>query len=255
MHRCFIEQERWEPHAMVPSPEEEHHIRHVLRAKDGEAVAVFDGSGAEVRARIRSAPGLPFLLEIEQRLPVVKRGFEITLIQAVLKGGRMDLLMEKATELGVARIIPVMTARVISRVDDREARHKTERWRRIAVSAAKQCGTRWLPVIEAPLPLDQAVHALSASGTALLASLAEGTLPLGAVLNVMRRRPPDAVSVFTGPEGDFTPDETSMMRRAGAVPVSLGGLTLRAETAAIYVVSVLACTFMWTALPPDACDP
>jgi len=242
MHRCYIESERWAGDCILPSPDEEHHLLHVLRAKDGDSVRIFNGVGREAVAVVRAAPGGPVRLEVQDALAVPERGMGIVLVQAVLKGSRMDLLIEKATELGVARIVPAMTQRVIPRLDAVQGRQKKERWDRIAVSAAKQCGTRWLPIIDVPLPLEGAMQcALMCGGPVLLASLAGNTRPLSAVIDELRHALPPSVAVVIGPEGDLAPEETCRLLAAGAVPVSLGRLTLRAETASIYAVSALAC--------------
>jgi 16S rRNA (uracil1498-N3)-methyltransferase len=242
MHRCYIENGRWDGNRIIPSAEEAHHIRHVLRAKDGESVRVFNGAGREAVAVLRAGPGEPLRLEVQDALAAMERGMDIVLVQAVLKGTRMDLLIEKATELGVSRIVPVLTQRTIPRLDEAQALQKKARWERIAVSAAKQCGTRWLPVIETPLALDPALQkSIAGSGPLLLASLAGNTRPLAAVIEEWRAAPPPSIAVVIGPEGDLTPEETARLLAAGAIPVSLGNLTLRAETAAFFAISALAC--------------
>jgi len=240
MHRCFIDNDRWAQTPLTPSPEEAHHILHVLRARDGERIRIFNGAGREADAILHCAnDGTLPLLDIQNARSATPRTFEIILLQAILKGNRMELLIEKATELGVARIVPVTTSRVIPRLDAAQARQKRERWERIAVSAAKQCGTPWLPVIESPVSLQDAMQ--QTAGPLLLASLADNTRPLAAVIDELRTETPSAVTVIIGPEGDLTGDETQGLLAAGAIPVSLGSLTLRAETAAIYAVSALAC--------------
>jgi 16S rRNA (uracil1498-N3)-methyltransferase len=243
MHRCYIENGRWDGNRIIPSPEEAHHIRHVLRAKDGESVRVFNGAGREAVAVLRAGPGEPLRLEVQDAaLAAMDRGMDLVLVQAVLKGTRMDLLIEKATELGVSRIVPVLTQRTIPRLDEAQALQKKARWERIAVSAAKQCGTRWLPVIETPLALEPALQKVIAGGEPLLlASLVENTRPLAAVIDEWRAVPPPSIAVVIGPEGDLTPEETARLLAAGAIPVSLGNLTLRAETAAFFAISALAC--------------
>jgi 16S rRNA (uracil1498-N3)-methyltransferase len=240
MHRCFIVNERWAITPLIPSAEEAHHILHVLRARDGERIRIFNGEGREADAILHcTADGALPALEIENMRSAPQRVFEIILLQAILKGNRMELLIEKATELGVGRIVPVTTSRVIPRFDAAQGRQKRERWERIAVSAAKQCGTPWLPVIEPPVSLQDAMR--KTAGPLLLASLADNTSPLAAVIDELRTDTPSAVTVIIGPEGDLTADETQGLIAAGARPVSLGKLTLRAETAAIYAVSALAC--------------
>jgi len=240
MHRCFIDNDRWAQTPLTPSAEESHHILHVLRARDGERIRIFNGAGQEADAILRcAADGTTPVLEIQDMRSAPQRSFEIILLQAILKGNRMELLIEKATELGVGRIVPVTTSRVIPRFDAAQGRQKRERWERIAISAAKQCGTPWLPIIDAPVTLQEAMR--YTRGPVLLASLGDGTRPLSSVIDELRTAPPPAVTVVIGPEGDLTPEEIRGLLTAGALPVSLGNLTLRAETAAIYAASALAC--------------
>lgn len=241
MHRCFIENERWHTNTVIPSPEETHHLVHVLRVRDGESIRIFNGCGKEADAVLHGDDDAGIRLEIRKTFAGADRPFELVLIQAVLKGNRMDLLIEKATELGVSRILPVITQRVIPRFDTAPGRQKQDRWERIAISAAKQCGTPWLPIIEAPLSLDIALQSVASGGPVLLAALEGQPRPLAAVIDEMRIVSPSSISVIIGPEGDLTPEENRRTIDTGAIPVSLGRLTLRAETAAIYAVSALTC--------------
>lgn len=240
MHRCYIETDRWTQVPLTPSAEEAHHILHVLRAHDGDRIRIFNGNGQEADAILKQTnDDESLVLDVLARQAAPQRALAITLLQAVLKGNRMELLIEKATELGVSRIVPVMTQRVIPRYNATQGRQKRERWERIAVSAAKQCGTPWLPAISPPTPLETALA--DTRGPVLLGSLGDGTRPLGAVIQELTAASPSAVTVIIGPEGDLTPEETRQICDGGALPVSLGDLTLRAETAAIYTVSALAC--------------
>jgi 16S rRNA (uracil1498-N3)-methyltransferase len=239
MHRCFIDNDRWGTDPLRPSESESHHILHVLRVRDGDSIQLFNGRGEEAVARVCRHDDDSVLLERLDSQFTPKRRLNLTLIQAVLKGNRMEMLVEKATELGVSRIIPVTTTRSIPRFDHAKATSKRERWERIAVSAAKQCGTPWLPSIATPTTIDAALK--QQTGPVLLASLEAQTRPLEAVISQLRAHIPSELSVVIGPEGDLTPDETTLLLTSGALPVSLGHLTLRAETAAIYAISALSC--------------
>ncbi|MBT3194660.1 MAG: 16S rRNA (uracil(1498)-N(3))-methyltransferase [Verrucomicrobia bacterium] len=245
MHRCYIEPERWQVDVIEPSADEAHHLRHVLRAEDGDAVAVFDGEGLEARAIVRCQPGGQLLLDVQSTAEAAQRPFELILIQAIPKGSRMDLIVEKATELGIARLVPVVTDRVIVRLNADQARKRGERWSRVAKSAAKQCGTQWMPEIEPVQTLAEALEALPGVDAVLLGSLVEGVQPLHVTLESVRATPPKSIAVIIGPEGDLTPTETQAALAAGALPVSFGDLTLRAETAALYALSVLSYEFLW----------
>ena len=245
MHRCFIEPERWHTHQIEPSPEEARHLRHVLRAEVGDVVTVFDGAGREARATVQSGSGGALLLAVEHTRSVSPRPFDLVLIQAIPKGSHMDLIVEKATELGVSRIIPVISDRVIVRLDSAQAKKRVDRWERVIKSASKQCGTPWMPQIDPVQPFAEALKQLSSFDAVLLGSLAEGVVPLREAVQNLIGTELKSAAVIIGPEGDLTPAESDAALEAGAIPVSFGGLTLRAETAALYALSVLSYEFLW----------
>jgi 16S rRNA (uracil1498-N3)-methyltransferase len=245
MHRCFIEPERWHSHQIEPSPEEARHLRHVLRAEVGDAVTVFDGAGLEARATVQNTPDGELLLVVEKTTEASPRPFDLVLIQAIPKGSHMDLIVEKATELGVARLIPIISDRVIVRLDSAQAKKRVERWERVVKSASKQCGTPWLPQIDAVQSFSSVLEQLSSFDAVLLGSLAEGVVPLREAVQTLKDTGLRSVAVIIGPEGDLTPAEADAALQAGARPVSFGGLTLRAETAALYALSVLSYEFLW----------
>ncbi|MCG3146786.1 MAG: Ribosomal RNA small subunit methyltransferase E [Verrucomicrobiae bacterium] len=225
MHRFYL------PNFQQPalSTAETHHATHVLRLKSGDIVNVFDGRGHEAQCRFNEAGKLT-ILQQTQTLPLPCR---ITLAQAVPKKN-MDLIVEKATELGVATIIPLLSERTIVRLDENAG--KLDRWREIALESCKQCGNNWLPVIEPPRKVPAFLAGTGASDLKLIASLQPGAQPLKTILGPTR---PRSVLILIGPEGDFTPAEISSAKNAGCLPLSLGPLVLRAETAAIYTLSIL----------------
>jgi len=243
MQRCFIPPDRWDGTLLPLSAGEQHHLLHVLRLEAGARVLAFDGQGREAETSLcLPEENAPACLRIEQeRAPVVASGRpDWILVPALIKGSRMDSLIEKATELGATRILPIQTARCVVRLDARQAPAKLERWRRIAVSAAKQCGTPCLPVIEPVLSLGQVLAQLQARAVPMLQGSLEGNPPpLASVASECLARHPREVAVLVGPEGDFTPAEYRQSAAAGCIPVGFGPLTLRAETATIFALSVL----------------
>lgn len=245
MHRCYLTAERWNTTTVIPAPDECRHILQVLRASDGDRIFVFDGEGREAEAIVdTSSEESSLRLTLLTHKSVPQRDLRVTLVQAVLKGNRMDLLIEKATELGVARILPIITQRTIPRFSAEQARQKRDRWNRIAISAAKQCGTGWLPTIALPDSLENMLaNELTSSGPhpLLLGSLEDRAQPLAATIDTFRGNSLSGVTIVIGPEGDFTADESQAFLEKGAIPVSLGELTLRAETAAMVAISVLRC--------------
>ena len=245
MHRCFIEPERWHEQRIEPSSDEAHHLRHVLRVADGDVVTVFDGAGREASTRVRGDLGRSLVLDVQNTMHAAERPFDLVLIQAIPKGSRMDLIVEKATELGVSRLVPVLTERVVVRLDAAQSIKRGERWARVAKSASKQCGTPWLPQIDAVQSFSDMLVRASEYDVVLLGSLAEGVQPLHVAVAAVRAQSPRSVAVIIGPEGDFSPSEIASALEVGAIPVSFGELILRAETAAIYALSVLSYEFLW----------
>ncbi len=243
-HRFHIHSTAWNPQSPVLTGAEAHHATDVLRLREGDAVVVFDGRGTEQAARITSfgkdtislTPG-----------PVAKSPplpCQVALGQAIPKGKNMELIVQKATELGASAIFPVMSERTIVRLDKGESESKRDKWQRVAVEACKQCGQNFLPEVSLPIGMEDllARHAKSYE-LVIIASLQHGARHLKALLEEhqsMRGHLPKSVLILIGPEGDFTPAEINRALSAGAQPMSLGPIVLRTETAALYSLSVLA---------------
>lgn len=233
MHRCYIDNDHWTPPLITPSEEATHHLLHVLRLREGDHITAFNGAGKQAEAKIVTSEAQT-ALEIVRILPAVAPSLNLTLIATVIKGTRMDTLIEKATEIGVSTIKPVLTKRSVVKLDDKQARKKIERWQRIAISAAKQCGSDHLPEI-API---QNLIDLELPSPLIVAALCGSPRPLATIASELISAGNESLAVVIGPEGDFTPDELQHLTQAGAIPASLGPLVLRAETAAIYAASV-----------------
>ena len=220
-------------------------MRHlmVVRPKPGEVIELFDGAGRSRRYRVgapRSGarnPGISAVGEIVSHPPPP---FSLTLFACVTKGSRWDWTIEKATELGVTRIVPVISHRCIVRIAPAERAAKRDRWRRIAEDAARQSDAIWLPEVCEAVDFRDSV-ALVKECTCFVGALTDP--PPAPLLSAVERRlaeSPGASSfgMFVGPEGDFTPEELDALLEV-AVPASFGPTILRAETAAIFGVSVL----------------
>lgn len=209
----------------------------VLRPKEGEEIELFDGCGAKRVYRWNMQSGR--LHEPGELLRVPARDRGLTLFACVTKGSRWDWTIEKAVELGASRIVPVISERCIVRLDADEREAKAERWRRIAEDAARQSDALWLPEIVAPVDFAASLDLVRQCGRVFVGALA--TPPPPALLDAIEREGAieGDLGLYVGPEGDFTPAELSALL-AVAVPTSFGPTILRAETAAIFGLSVLA---------------
>jgi 16S rRNA (uracil1498-N3)-methyltransferase len=264
MHRFYIAPEHWNPDALVLRESEVHHARDVLRLEPGERVVVFNGHGHEITAEITKVIRSEIQLRKLHEARVSPLRCQITLAQAIPKGKNMDLIVQKAVELGAAEIAPIVSDRTIVHLDDKEAAQKQEKWQQVAIEAAKQCGQNWLPTVQIPrkladffLTVEAAVSPAQNSGTQptrlspqkvtpeirLIGSLQSDAVHLKTVLSEYEREHharPASVLMCIGPEGDFTPAELNLARSHGCRPITLGPIILRVETAAIYCLSVLS---------------
>jgi len=242
MHRFYIAPELWNADNLKLDAAEAHHALDVLRLKVGDRVVVFNGNGVEVTAEIfamgRSSVDLRAIhTGKSQPLPC-----KITLGQAIPKGKNMDLIVQKATELGAAAIVPLLSERTVVQVDGDDAAKKREKWQAVAIEAAKQCGQNWLPIVEKPQTPKEFFQKSPRYDLMLIASLQPDARHLKQVLkettDALGKRIASAL-VLIGPEGDFTPAEISLAKGSGCAPITLGPIVLRTETAAIYTLSVL----------------
>jgi len=224
-------------------PDESHHLVTVNRCGRGDPVVAFDGHGREWFTKCVDPAKGAALLRVKQALPAKTRAFEITLAQALPKGATMDEIVRQATEIGAARIVPLVSERTQVHLDADRADKKIEKWRTTAIEAAKQCGNPWLPEISALQKLEAFLAATQSYDLKLVASLHAGTTSLKQTLaHFMARHghPPRQALWLVGPEGDFSPAEMTAAITAGFVPVTLGPLVLRSDTAAVYALSILS---------------
>jgi 16S rRNA (uracil1498-N3)-methyltransferase len=241
MHRHLVTPDALLADTCVLGKEEARHLQTVLRVKPGDSIQLFDGAGHTCAATVSGLEKNSLTLTIVE--PVVlhpKASCSLTLFVCISKGKHMDLTIEKAVELGVVRIVPVISDRTIVRIDadDREA--KADRWMRIAEEAARQSGRAWLPEILTPRSFKESLALVQQTTPTFVAALTPDAQPLRDALQAT----PQQAGWFVGPEGDFTPDELQRLLDAGAIPVSLGPLVLRAETACLYGLCALNCAWM-----------
>jgi 16S rRNA (uracil1498-N3)-methyltransferase len=241
--RCYVPPSDWSNELITLSHDEAHHAAHVLRAKVGQPVRVFDGRGREGVTEVKELKRNKLTLKMLQQSTKPRPRVSLTLIQALTREQKLDFILQKATELGASTIVPVITEHAIARIRPGEEEARLARWRKIVLNAAKQCGAVWLPEVLAPVKMQTFLEVSPRYDLFLVASLAIDARPLRDVIVASRDRERSTIAFLIGPEGDLTVREDSAARNAGAIPVSLGDLTLRAETAAIYALGVLKYEF------------
>jgi 16S rRNA (uracil1498-N3)-methyltransferase len=243
MHRFYSPPDRCAGATLTLEGAEAHHALHVLRLAVGEVVTVLDGVGHELLCEVAAAEKRLVTLAVRQRRDLAGPACAVTLCQAVTKTRSLELVVQKATELGVRRLVPVLCERSVPQIGAEAAPRKLERWRDIAIEGIKQCGSPWLPEISRPRPLKEILADGVRCELRLVGSLHPGATHPRLAIEAFRARhgrlPADA-AIWIGPEGDFTPAEIAAICDAGAVPISLGPLVLRSETAAIYCLSFLS---------------
>jgi 16S rRNA (uracil1498-N3)-methyltransferase len=243
VHRFYLAPEDWNPDALVLRGAEAHHARDVLRLKRADKIVVFNGHGQEITAKIVDIGKGELRLEklTQSESPWLRS--RISLGQAVPKGKNMELIIQKAVELGAAEIFPLISARSVVDLAENDARKKQAKWQSIAIEAGKQCGQNWLPDIHIAQSVKQFFTELAPFDLQLIGSLQPGALHLKKILTEFvagSQRAPERVLMLIGPEGDFTPAELALARSHGCRPITLGPIILRVETAAIYCLSVLS---------------
>jgi 16S rRNA (uracil1498-N3)-methyltransferase len=242
MHRFYLPPENCSDKTLSLAGREAHHAAQVLRIHPGEPATVLDGAGHEYLCTVVSVTKKNIELAVRQKNFIAPLPCQLTLIQAVPKGKIIEAIIQKATELGVARIVPVLSDRVVVQLDQESAEEKVSRWQQTAIEAIKQCGQPWLPKIEKPQRPKDFLAREEKFDLPLVASLQPGSQHPRKFFRAFvaeKKRPPASVGMWVGPEGDFTPAELGAIKSAGALPISLGRLVLRCETAAVFCLSIL----------------
>jgi len=242
MHRFYISPDRWNLDALTLDEAEAHHAAEVLRIEPGERAVVFNGQGTEATVEVVRVEKRSIELKRLQHAKTAPLACQITLGQAIPKGKNMDLIVQKATELGVASVAPLLSERTVVQFDAAEAAKKREKWQTVAIEAAKQCGQNWVPAIQTPVSVKDFFAEGRRFDLMLIASLQPDAIHPKQLLEEylsLQGKKPSSVLVLVGPEGDFTPAEISLAKSHGCRPITLGPIVLRTETAAIYSLSVL----------------
>jgi len=210
------------------------HLTRVLRLRPRAALTLFNGRGGEYAASIERVHGSEVTVAVGQHEPIERESpFPLTLAQGVSRGERMDLVVQKATELGAARLVPVLTERSIVRLDEEQSDRKSSHWRAIAIAACEQCGRNRLPEVALPTQLSEFLRQPAGESVQLL-------LSPGATQRIEDvPRPARGATVLIGPEGGLSDAEQNAARTAGFTAVNLGPRVLRTETAAIAALTLL----------------
>ncbi len=223
---------------ILNDPVQLHHLRDVLRVKPKEKVAVFDHSGNEYVAQVIEISSGGARLVIKEKRPPNDLDIDITVACAIPKKVKMDDIIDKLTQLGVACIIPLQTERVIVKLDQQKKLQRFQRWEKIAVSAVKQSQRSKFVVIKPVTDFKDAISQCQGFDLKLIPTLEAERATLKNIFNQTIRQF-KKIMVLIGPEGDFTPQEITLAKAAGFLPVSLGKQVLRVDTAAIAVVSFI----------------
>jgi len=222
---------------VINNKEQVHHIKDVLRLKVKDTVAVFDDKGKEYRGAIEKLLPQSIILKIKDKhILMTAKQLKITVACAIPKKSKMDDIVDKLTQLGVGRVIPMLTQRVIIRWDKPKMALQQKRWEKIALCASQQSQRSVLPIIE---PIKDIKEVLSESEVFDLKLMPALIGRRRALKEIFAQFNPQNILVLIGPEGDFTSEEVELAVKAGCIPVSLGELVLRVDMAAIAVASFI----------------
>ena len=239
MHHFFTEPSQIrEPHIFITGPDV-NHMKNVLRIMPGERVGISDGQGTDYVCEVDRLEEAGVVLNIlSSEKSYSELASRIYLFQGLPKGDKMELIIQKAVELGVFEIVPVATRRAVVKLDEKKAKKKMERWNAIALGAAKQSGRSLIPEVKPVMRFADALDYAKELDVLLIPyEMAEGMERTKEIISAVR--PGQSVGVFIGPEGGFDEEEVEKAAAEGAQPVTLGRRILRTETAGLTVLSIL----------------
>ena len=239
MHHFFVTPEQGKEETIIIDGSDVNHIKNVLRMKIGEELEISDGNNKKFLCEIASMTADEVCAKIKQELIAdTELPSKIYLFQGLPKSDKMELIVQKAVELGVYEIIPVATKRAVVKLDDKKASKKIERWQAIAESGAKQSGRNVIPEVKKVMAFKDAVQYAKSLDVLLVPyELAEGMSETKALISAIR--PGQSVGFFIGPEGGFETSEVEYAIENGAKAITLGKRILRTETAGLTTLSIL----------------
>ena len=236
MNRFFVKRENITDGQIIVTGEDVQHISKVLRLDKGDSIILCDGEGTDYTVKILEMDKQSVWTDIIKKAPSQgEPDIEVVLYQGIPKSTKMDLIIQKCTEMGINRIVPVFTVRTIVKLEsEKDERKKVERWTKIAEEAAKQSGRGVVPTIGMPVAMSEALVDAAKLDRIIIPYELEAGISIKTALAGDKVR---SIGYFIGPEGGFEPDEVLKAKAAGAVPVTLGSRILRTETAGIVVLA------------------
>jgi len=241
VHRFFVPDVNFQNQVVSIVGEEFKHLAGVLRLRPGDRVGLFDGAGREYLGVIESLEKDRAAVALQEELAADKESpLNLFLVQGIPKGDKMELIIQKATELGVKGIVPLETGRTVVRLEGKKREERRERWQKVAVEAAKQCGRTVVPQVQLPQGLAEFLRSLPGDRV-LLIPWEEGGQPLKSLLNgpefLTQLNIP--IYILIGPEGGWEREEVALAEEYGAKAVTLGPRILRTETAGLAAISAI----------------
>ncbi|TAH60346.1 MAG: 16S rRNA (uracil(1498)-N(3))-methyltransferase [Gottschalkiaceae bacterium] len=242
MHRFFIDNDNIKKGGIIITDENVNHISRVLRLKERDKIILCDGKGTDYIVSIDSMDKYAVRTTILYNEPSVgESNLDMVVYQGIPKSSKMDFIIQKCTELGVNRIVPVINTRtVVKLATEKEELMKVERWQRIAKEAAKQSGRGKIPVIDMPMTFENAINEAVSKDLVLMPYELEKNNTLK---EVIRGKNPNSVGIFIGPEGGFESDEVQFALCKNVITVTLGNRILRTETAGLVILSCIMYEF------------
>lgn len=239
MHHFFVTPEQVEEEVIYIEGSDVNHMKNVLRMKSGEQAQVSDGNNRKYLCEVNAYEENRAVLTIlEKKEADTELDSRLYLFQGLPKGDKMELIVQKAVELGVYEVIPVATKRSVVKLDAKKAAKKTERWNSISESAAKQAGRGLIPKVTPVMQYREALAYAKKLDVCLIPyELARGMQETKELIRAIGRG--QSVGIFIGPEGGFEAEEVTAAAEAGARPITLGRRILRTETAGLAVLSIL----------------
>lgn len=239
MPRFFVDQTQIANQEITITGSDVNHIKNVLRMNIGEEISISDGKGKDYFGKIKEFSKDTVVVAVENSWDsYVELPCEIYLFQGLPKADKMELIIQKAVELGVYSVVPVVTKRTIVKLDQSKAEKKVSRWQNIAQSASKQAGRGIIPKVELPVSFGEALFmAKNLESSIIPYEKAEGMEQARAIIKSMKDK--KSIGIFIGPEGGFDEKEIEEAKAAGVIPMTLGHRILRTETAGLAALSIL----------------